>query len=153
MGTDTPLYGIEDLASLGGVSRRTVRYYVQEGLLPAPLGVGRGKHYGREHLERLLAVKALQEAGRSLEQIRRTRAEGAARPDNVTVDDSFGVHPPPAPASLPAWAARSLWRRLVLAPGVELHVANEVSLPAPMRLQELAAWCRTYLSTREGEDR
>lgn len=33
------------MAELGGVSRRTVRYYVQEGLLSAPLGVGRGRHY------------------------------------------------------------------------------------------------------------
>ena len=37
-------YNIDELADLGGVSRRTVRYYVQEGLLPAPLGVGRGRH-------------------------------------------------------------------------------------------------------------
>ena len=64
-------YAIGDLADLGGVSRRTVRYYVQEGLLPAPLGVGRGNHYGAEHLEQLLKVKALQEAGRTLDEIRR----------------------------------------------------------------------------------
>src|SRR6185503_1094737 len=63
--------GIEDLAELGGVTRRTVRYYVQEGLLPAPLGVGRGRHYGPEHLERLLHVKALQEDGLPLSEIRR----------------------------------------------------------------------------------
>jgi len=35
-------YSVGELADLGGVSRRTVRYYVQEGLLPTPLGVGRG---------------------------------------------------------------------------------------------------------------
>ena len=63
-------YAVGELADLGGVSRRTVRYYVQEGLIPAPLGVGRGDHYGREHLDRLLQVKALQEAGRSLDEIR-----------------------------------------------------------------------------------
>ena len=56
-------HAIGELADLGGVSRRTVRYYVQEGLLPAPLGVGRGRHYGAEHLEQLLKVKALQEQG------------------------------------------------------------------------------------------
>ena len=151
MGTDTPRYGIEDLASLGGVSRRTVRYYVQEGLLSAPLGVGRGKHYGPEHLERLLAVKAMQEAGRSLEQIRRARAEGPARHHNVTVDDALGIPAPPAPASLPAWAARSLWRRLILAPGVELHVATDVTLPSPTKLQELTGWCRSHFRGREDD--
>ena len=67
-------YSVGELADLGGVSRRTVRYYVQEGLLPAPHGVGRGDHYGREHLERLLQVKALQEAGRTLDEIRQLLA-------------------------------------------------------------------------------
>jgi hypothetical protein len=60
---DPVRYGIGDLADLASVSRRTVRYYVQEGLLPAPFGVGRGNHYGREHLDQLLRVKALQEPG------------------------------------------------------------------------------------------
>ena len=64
--TDERELGIEELAGLGGVTRRTVRYYVQEGLLPAPRGVGRGRHYGPEHLDRLLAVKAMQERGESL---------------------------------------------------------------------------------------
>src|SRR5262245_11949112 len=67
---DAVLYAIGDLADLGGVSRRTVRYYVQEGLLPAPLGLGRGNHYGPAHLEQLLKVKAMQEAGRTLEEIK-----------------------------------------------------------------------------------
>src|SRR5512137_1948428 len=66
-------FGIDELADLGGVSRRTVRFYIQEGLLPAPLGVGRGSHYDRTHLDRLLAIKAEQEAGRSLDDIRAGR--------------------------------------------------------------------------------
>ena len=121
-------FGIEELADLGGVSRRTVRYYVQEGLLPAPLGVGRGRHYDQSHLDRLLQVKAAQEAGHSLDAIRLDLR-------NVTPAAK-------APLSVP----RSAWRRLELAPGVELHVANDIRLPAPRRLDELADWCRTHLS-------
>ena len=131
-------YNIDELADLGGVSRRTVRYYVQEGLLPAPLGVGRGRHYGKAHLDRLLEVKAQQEAGLSLDQIRsrRTPPPGGGKPG------------PRGPQPLP----RSTWRRLTLAPGVELHVANDVKLPAPGRLEELVEWCRTHLSRNtEGE--
>src|SRR6478609_8886644 len=71
---DAPRYAIGDLADLGGVSRRTVRYYVQEGLLPAPLGLGRGNHYTREHLDQLLRVKAMQEAGHTLDEIKSARA-------------------------------------------------------------------------------
>src|SRR6266404_5771758 len=72
----SPNYSIVELAELGGVSRRTVRYYVQESLLPPPLGVGRGRHYGSEHLARLLAVKAMQEQGMTLEEIRDAGSAG-----------------------------------------------------------------------------
>ena len=54
-------YAIGELATLGGVSRRTVRYYVQEGLISAPLGLGRGNHYTPDHLEQLLRVKGVLE--------------------------------------------------------------------------------------------
>lgn len=140
----TVTYAIGDLAELAGVSRRTVRYYVQEGLLPAPLGLGRGNHYGQEHLDRLLRVKALQEAGRSLDEIR------------------HALNPAPAarraPAPVERTAAerieRKLWRRLTLAPGVELHVEGGLRLPSPGKLEELAAWCRAnvYASTDEESD-
>ena len=132
-------FNIDELAGLGGVSRRTVRYYVQEGLLPKPLGVGRGKHYDRSHLDRLLQVKAEQEAGRSLDDIR-------ARPTRIA--DSGP--PESAPSQL---LSRSTWHRFDLAPGVELHVAHDVTLPAGSRPDELAEWCRRYFSpTPEGED-
>lgn len=126
-------YAIGELAGLGGVSRRTVRYYVHEGLIPAPLGIGRGDHYGREHLDRLLQVKALQEAGRSLDEIRQLLdggAAGKARPIVATTR--------PLP--------REVWRRVTVAPGVELHVSGDVRLPPSARLQELAAWCRLHLN-------
>ncbi len=129
-------YAIGELADLGGISRRTVRYYVQEGLLPAPLGVGRGDHYGREHLDRLLQVKALQEAGRTLDEIRHVLA-GSPAPEAARV--RAGTQPLP----------RSMWRRVELLPGVELHVSGDVRLPPPGRLQELAEWCRTNFGNGE----
>ena len=117
--------GIEELAGLGGVTRRTVRYYVQEGLLPAPRGVGRGRHWGPEHLERLLAVKAMQERGESLESIRAAFA-GARRP---------------APLAVPH-VSREAVTRVVLGPGLELLVSGGRKLPPPGALADLAAWCR-----------
>ena len=132
--TDDTRYAIGDLAELGGVSRRTVRYYVQEGLIPTPFGIGRGNHYGREHLDQLLKVKSLQEAGRTLDEIRRGLRGGAGeiqRPAEVP------AIPPPD---------RTLYRRLLLAPGVELHVAGNVRLPSPGKLNDLAAWCRTHFA-------
>src|SRR5262244_4041996 len=66
---DERRYGIEELAELGGVTRRTVRYYVQRGLLPTPLGTGRGPHYTPAHLERLIQIRKLQETGVPLAEI------------------------------------------------------------------------------------
>jgi DNA-binding transcriptional MerR regulator len=134
----SPPLGIAELANLGGVTRRTVRYYVQEGLLPAPRGVGRGDHYGPEHLERLLRIKGLQERGRTLEEIRRELAappsKSVAPVDrNVTVD-----------LSIP----RGAWVRLDVAPGVEVHVGSGLRLPPPGRLAELAALCRELFGER-----
>ena len=134
--TSTARYAIGDLARLAGVSRRTVRYYVQEGLIPPPLGVGRGNHYGPEHLDQILRVKVMQEAGRSLDEIRRAPAAGAL--------------PPAAPAA--ASLERSVWRRVTLAPGVELHIAGDVRLPSPGRFHELAAWCRRHLTPMTGPE-
>lgn len=127
-------YAIGDLATLGGVSRRTVRYYVQEGLIPPPLGVGRGNHYSADHLEQLLRVKAMQEAGRTLDEIRRAlgQTRGSRIGSQRVVED----------APLP----RSLWRRIALARGVELHVASTARLPPPARLRELVDWCRLHFA-------
>jgi DNA-binding transcriptional MerR regulator len=129
---EDPRYAIGDLADMGGVSRRTVRYYVQEGLLPAPFGVGRGNHYGPEHLAQLLRVKALQEEGHTLDEIRHAlNGEGIAALEALRTAPSIEQVP----------LVREVWRRLTLAPGVELHVAGDVRLPPPGKLAELAEWC------------
>lgn len=138
--TDAVRYGINDLAELGGVTRRTVRYYVQEDLLPSPLGVGRGQHYGPEHLQQLLRVKSLQEAGRSLDEIRAILHGKPARTARA------------APGSSQSEFDRSVWRRIALGPGVELHVSSSVRLPPASKLEELASWCRVYLSSTEKEN-
>jgi DNA-binding transcriptional MerR regulator len=126
-------YAIGELATLGGVSRRTVRYYVQEGLIPPPLGLGRGDHYTAEHLEQLLRVKAMQESGRSLDDIRRAPGQASNRRGG-------------AESTREELLPRSLWRRLTVMPGVELHVASTVRLPPPARLRELAEWCRLHFA-------
>lgn len=139
MPEDDARYAIGDLAALGDVSRRTVRFYVQEGLLPPPAGLGRGNHYGPAHLEALLRVKALQEAGHTLDDIRRllttNRHTGGTAPHAT-------LTPSPSEPQLP----RTVWRRMTLAPGVELHVEGSQGLPSSAALRELAEWCRRHLA-------
>lgn len=139
--TSTERYAIGDLARLAGVSRRTVRYYVQEGLIPTPFGIGRGNHYGPQHLQQILRVKAMQEAGRTLDEIRGVSDRPAASRLRVGRAESESIQ-----------VERSLWRRLTLSPGVELHVAGHVRLPPPGKLQELAAWCRLHLALNTEKD-
>jgi len=131
---DTKRYSVGELAELGGVSRRTVRYYVQEGLIPTPYGLGRGSHYGPEHLEELLKVKAMQEQGMSLEAVRAGLS---------------GV--PLAKKSAPV--PRSQWTRMELIPGVEIHVSSRRRVLPPEELEELADWCRRHFRRdTEGHD-
>jgi DNA-binding transcriptional MerR regulator len=135
-------YGIEELADLGGVTRRTVRYYVQEGLLPPPLGLGRGRHYGEQHLERLLKVKALQEQGMPLAAIREA-IDGGGRKQAMA-----GAMAETTPTILP----RSAWSRLELVPGIEVNVSSAYRLPSPGRIRELAEWCRQHFRPEEEKD-
>jgi DNA-binding transcriptional MerR regulator len=134
-------YAIEELADLGGVSRRTVRYYVQEGLLPPPLGLGRGRHYGDQHLERLLKIKALQEQGHPLAAIR-AAIDGKGRTTSAAATHV---------AELPG-LPRSSWSRLELLPGIELNVSSAYRLPSPGRIRELAEWCRLHFRSEEERD-
>src|SRR5438045_5681392 len=136
---DERCYGIEELAELGGVTRRTVRYYVQRGLLPTPLGTGRGLHYTPAHLERLIHIRQLQESGVPLGEIA-ARLNGTlqhpvsapgAPPELSTSLRASSPHVLPGGsgplnwAALPTQAQGETWMRFVLADGVELHVRTD----------------------------
>lgn len=110
---DDDRLSIDELATAAGLTRRGIRFYVQQRLLPAPHGVGRGKHYDRSHLDRLRQIRELQTAGHSLDEIRHLLDGGAA------------PAPPAAPERPRRATARpllraELWRRLPIREGVEL---------------------------------
>lgn len=62
-------YTLDELCDLSGLSKRTVRYYVQIGLVDRPEGETRAARYFKRHLEQLLTVRRLVDAGLSLERI------------------------------------------------------------------------------------
>lgn len=99
-------YAIETLAALAGVTPRTVRYYIAQGLLDRPEGAKRGAHYGRRHLEQLLLVRRWTDAGLSLERVRELIA-GA--PED-----------PPRRAAAPG--SVEVWSRMTLADGLEVQI-------------------------------
>ena len=102
----TRRYSIDELSTLAGVTPRTVRYYIAEGLLDRPAGEKRGAHYLERHLAQLLLIRRWTDAGLSLERIRELQA-GAAQ------------DPPPRvvrPGTV------EVWSRMTLVDGLEVHV-------------------------------
>lgn len=65
-----PGYPLSDLCVLADLPPRTIRYYVQVGLVDRPEGETRAARYGARHLEQLLLIKKWTAAGVSLDRIR-----------------------------------------------------------------------------------
>src|ERR1700742_940029 len=117
---DGPSYGVEELAERAGVSRRTVRYYVQRGLRPPRLGLGRGDHYTEAHLAKLVRIRELQEAGVSLDQI-------AARLNGDAPE-----------AAAPGASVQSTWTRVEMGRDIEVHVRGRRLSEDQVRRLEVA---------------
>jgi len=106
-GTPARSYSIDELAALAALPRRTVRYYIQLGLVDRPIGETRAAYYTAAHLEQLLTVVKYSKAGVALDKIAEVLRE-----------------PQAAPAPVPATRVGSVEVRshLTLADGVELVV-------------------------------
>jgi DNA-binding transcriptional MerR regulator len=98
-------FSMDELAALAELPRRTVRYYIQTGLLDRPIGYGKGAHYTSQHVEQLLLIRKWQHAGLSLERV----AEVLKSEDNGSL--------PPAPRRA---GSVEVWSHMVVADGVEV---------------------------------
>ncbi len=65
-----PCYPLANLCVLADLPLRTVRYYIQIGLVDRPEGGTRAARYGAQHLEQLLLIKKWTAAGVSLDRIK-----------------------------------------------------------------------------------
>ncbi len=107
-------YDLAELCMLTGVTPRTVRYYIQQGLLPSAAQPGPGANYGDEHLERLRLIRQLQRDHLPLAEIRRrfetlddqTVAEAGAQPEGAGGAALAYVHTRLARSGTPALARR-----------------------------------------------
>lgn len=61
---------LEDLAQHSGLPIRTLRYYIQEGLLPGPDTRGKYASYSQEHLDSLTLIMRLKDLHLPLKEIR-----------------------------------------------------------------------------------
>jgi len=55
-------YSLNDLSEATGIEPRTIRNYIERGLLPGADARGRGASYSLEHLHRLRTIQALRRA-------------------------------------------------------------------------------------------
>ena len=110
MSNDGDRIAIDELCALVDLPRRTVRYYIQEGLVDRPAGAKRGAYYTRRHIEQLMTVRTWQRAGLSLERIRELVSGAGETPSPL----------PPPRARRPGDV--TLRTHVTLAPGVELVI-------------------------------
>lgn len=131
-------YTLTELCELANLPKRTVRYYIQQGLLEPPVGAGRGARYHTRHLERLLEIRKWQEAGLSLERIR----------ELVTGTDDQPV-PPPRPRRP---GNVEVWSHLYIDEGIELLLEPAKARLSPEQARALTAEVmRLYQRIRSGE--
>jgi len=64
-------YDLKELCREADVTARTVRYYIQQGLLRSPGSPGPGAKYDDGHLKRLFLIKRLQKEHLPLAEIRK----------------------------------------------------------------------------------
>ena len=116
---------LDELCALTQTPKRTVRYYIQMGLLKRPVGETRAARYGESHLRRLLQIKQLSAAGFSLDRIRE-RLEGTVGPDvyarpsgtveqwtTLVVDEGLELSLDPDRAALSPGQVRALFREVL----------------------------------------
>jgi DNA-binding transcriptional MerR regulator len=126
MATSPPIdtqYTLDQLATLAGVPRRTVRYYIQLGLIDRPVGETRAAHYSWQHLKQLLEVRGYTEQGFSLERIHELQRRGSE---------------PLTAVAAPRAGHLTVQSHIHLADGVELVIEPGRAHLAPEQLRRFA---------------
>lgn len=116
----TQTFSLDELCALTDLTKRTVRYYVQIGLVNRPEGETRAAKYSPQHLEQLLLVKKWTAAGVSLDRIRELLQGGSA----------------PVPERGPAPGAIEVCSHLHVANGVELVIEPTRAGLSPEQLRQ-----------------
>ena len=120
-------YSIGELAEAAGISTRTIRYYVAEGLLPPPAGAGPNSRYTDTHLEQLTLIGRLKEQYLPLKEIRR-RLIGHNVPE-APAQRAASISPSSPPRQPSAHVHRLLGR--ALAESVPATEASDLAYSLP----------------------
>jgi DNA-binding transcriptional MerR regulator len=117
----TKTFSLDDLCTLTDLPKRTVRYYMQMGLVDRPIGETRAAHYLAAHLDQLLKVKQLSDAGISLERI-------------AEIQNGEELPVPAKPRKPGDIQVKS---HIYVAPGIELQISPEEADMSPEQIRAL----------------
>ena len=136
---DQQTFTLDEIAALAELPRRTVRYYIQTGLIDRPQGVGKGAFYTQHHIEQLVLVRKWQLAGLSLEKI-----------GDVLKQQGSGPLPPTPRRS----GTVEVWSHLVVAEGVEVNLEPGRAGLSPEQVRAFfRGVTRLYQQVQESEDK
>ena len=148
------------------VNPRLIRHYTTQGLLDPPLKEGRGARYTRHHLLQLLTLRRLMTGGHSaqaLQSLLGTQSDAdlealltgelrlqvqtgnaaldylASLKENQASAPSVARSAPPPSPSPASSVPPARYTRLMLAPGLELHVSRDARLPKTPAEQDALA--------------
>lgn len=141
MPPETTHFTLQELADATGLEARTVRSYVEKGLLPGPDTLGRSARYPKDALDRLRVLLLVRDANRglSLDQIRvllqsltpaqlRDVAEGRQRIAAVIDTEAGSKTPGKADALSYLQSFREGWPSIARKPSVG-HVVRDQASP------------------------
>jgi DNA-binding transcriptional MerR regulator len=132
----TPSYPLADLCVLADLPPRTMRYYVQIGLVDRPQGETRAARYGAVHLEQLLLIKKWTAAGLSLERIRELLHGEQA----------------PVPPGAPAMGSVEVRSHLMVADGMEVVIEPWRAGLSPEQVRQFIKGVMAVFAQVSGED-
>jgi DNA-binding transcriptional MerR regulator len=122
-------FTLDQLSGLTDLPLRTIRYYIQLGLVDRHEGDRKHARYTQKHLDQVLQVRAMADQGTPLERIKQLI-------NGITT-------PPPLPK---AAGDISVISKVFIAPGVELHLEPQIAGLSP---EILRLFVRSVLSTWE----
>jgi DNA-binding transcriptional MerR regulator len=123
---------LEELSTLVDIPKRTVRYYVENGVVDRPEGVKKGAYYTQKHVEQLLEIKKWQKAGLSLERIK-----------SLFDDEAGGAPVPPLKRRQPGDV--DVWSHIYIQDGVELIVEPRRSGLSPEQVSRISQALQSLL--------
>ena len=121
-------FTIDEICALVEMNKRTVRYYIQKGLVDRPEGAGKGAYYSHSHLEQLLAIRKWKAAGLSLDRIQ----------DILSGEKEGGTNDKPLPPPLSKkQGSVEVWSHMHVEDGIELHIEPNRAGLSPEQVRAL----------------